>query len=300
MAGCEGRLRCPQEILGRAARHVGQSIGDSIPKWDGDYSMAMRKAELARMTWAEAKDAFQTNPVILVPMGSCEEHGPAVPVGDYRYMAHLARHIGEHTGAIACPAIPWGYSEDLKAFPGTLTIRPETLAAILEDHLDCLLRFGLDHIMFVVGHRGDLPIVEHVARKVRAQHHLRVASMEPLAWYDDEWKRHVYTTTAPHTGHGTDPMQSLAMYLYPDEVRLDLIQPGNEPAWRARPFRGTSDTFTEEHVWHLYLNYDEVSANGVVGDVTLPNANIGQRTMTHLIDIGCQIVREFAKVPTRC
>lgn len=262
--------------------------------------MPSEKAELTRMTWMEVRDRFETNPVILIPMGSCEEHGPAVPVGDYRYMAELSRRVGENTGAVVCPAIPWGYSEDLKSFPGTLTIRPETLTLILEDHLDCLVRFGLDHIMFVVGHTGDMPIVEQLARRIRAERRLRVACMEPLAWYDNEWKRQVYATTKPQTGHGTDPMQSLAMYLYPNDVRIDLVQPGDECVWSGRQFRGTADTFTEGHLWHLYLDYKEISANGVVGDVTLPSADVGRRTMAHLVDIGSKIVREFATISTRC
>ena len=44
----------------------------------------MAKVELSRLTWSEAQDAFRRNPVILLPMGSVEQHGPHVPVGDYQ------------------------------------------------------------------------------------------------------------------------------------------------------------------------------------------------------------------------
>lgn len=259
----------------------------------------MSKAELCSMTWAEAAEAFKKNPVILIPMGSIEEHGPATPVGDYRYTTEICRQVAEATGAISCPTIPWGYSEYFKPFPGTISIRPETLTMILEDHLDCLLRFGLDHIMFVCGHKGDLPILEQLGRKIRVEHKLRVATMEPIAWFTEEWKREVYGVEKPWTGHGTDPMQSFAMHLYPEEVRLDLIEPGNKAVWNGQPFQGTAATFTEGNIWHMYLDYNELTPNGVIGDVTLPSAEVGRRTLDRLVEIGSKVVRRFAEIDTR-
>src|SRR5512145_2229165 len=94
----------------------------------------MAKVELCSMTWREAEAAFRENPVILLPMGSIEQHGPHVPVGDYRYATTVARRIAERSGgAIAAPTIPWGYSDYFRPFPGTLSIRPETLTLLLED-----------------------------------------------------------------------------------------------------------------------------------------------------------------------
>lgn len=260
----------------------------------------MAKAELASMTWAEAHEAFRKNPVILIPMGSIEEHGPATPVGDYRYTTEISRRIAEQTGAISCPTIPWGYSPYFKPFPGTISIRPETLTMVLEDHLDCLLRFGLDHIMFVCGHKGDLPILEQLGRRIKEEHKLRVATMEPIAWFTDEWKREVYGVEKPVTGHGTDPMQSFAMHLYPGEVRKDLVQPGNTPVWQGQRFQGTASTSTDGNVWHMYMDYNEITANGVIGDISLPSAEVGRRTLDRLVEIGAKVVRRFAEIETRC
>jgi len=260
----------------------------------------LSKAELASMTWVEAAEAFKRNPVILIPMASIEQHGPATPVGDYRYTTEIARRVAEATGAISCPTIPWGYSEYFKPFPGSISIRPETLTMLLEDHLDCLLRHGLDHILFVVGHKGNLPIVEQFGRKVRAEYGLRVGAMEPIAWFTEEWKREVYGQEQPWTGHGTDPMHSFAMHLFPDEVRPDLLQPGSKANWSGIPFQGTNATFVDGNIWHMYLDYNEVSPNGVIGDVTLPSAEVGRRTLDRLVQIGMKVVHRFADIDTHC
>lgn len=260
----------------------------------------MSKAELCSMTWVEAREAFERNPVILIPMGSIEEHGPATPVGDYRYTTEIARRVAEATGAISCPTIPWGYSPYFKPFPGTISIRPETLTMILEDHLDCLLRFGLDHIMFVCGHKGDLPILEQLGRKVAATHGLRVATMEPIAWFTEEWKREVYGKEKAWTGHGTDPMMSLGMHLFPQEIRLDLVEAGPaRSSWNGQPFVGTATTNTDGHAWHMYLDYQELTPNGVLGDHTLASAEVGRRTIDRFVEIGIKVVNRFAEIPTR-
>ena len=73
----------------------------------------MKKVNLERMSWKEAKEAFQLNPVVMIPMGSMEEHGPHSPMGDYRIATIAAARIAEKTEALVTPVIPFGYSSSL-------------------------------------------------------------------------------------------------------------------------------------------------------------------------------------------
>jgi creatinine amidohydrolase len=259
----------------------------------------MAKAELCSMTWREAEEAFRANPVILIPMGSIEEHGPHVPVGDYRYATEVARRIAERTGAIAAPTIPWGYSEYFRPLPGTLSLRPETLTMLLQDICDGFTRFGLDHLLFVCCHRGNLPIIEQVGRRLRETHRLRTATIEPWAWATPAFKQAAYGSEAVSTGHGSEPMGSLAMALYPDEVRPDLVEAGHKPAFAGLPFQTTSQATFEGVPVHVYLDYDEMTPNGVAGDPKLSSAEIGRRLLDHVVEIGTKFVRQFAAMPTR-
>lgn len=258
----------------------------------------MSKSELCSLTWTEAKEEFEKNPLILIPMGSIEEHGPTTPVGDYRYMTEICRMVSERIGAITCPTIPWGYSDTFKEFPGTITIRPETLMMLLEDHLDCLLRFELDHIMFVCGHKGNLPILEQLGRKIKEKYGIRVATIEPLAWFSEEWKEEVYGDKNAWLGHGADPMLSIAMHLFPDDVRMDLIEPGNLPSWEDNPVKGTR-LITDGSEWHMYFGYEELTPNGVNGDVNIASAEVGRKAVERLVDISCEIAEQFKKMNTK-
>lgn len=258
-----------------------------------------RKAELCSMTWTEAAEAFKENPVILLPMGSIEQHGPHTPVGDYRYMTEVCRMIAEKTGAISAPTIPWGYSDTFKAFPGTLTLRPETLKAVLLDVLDGFLRHGLDHIILVCGHKGNMAVLEQVARTVREEHGIRLVTVEPLTWNDLAFRKEMYKTENPPCGHGSDPMCSIAMELFPNDVRMDLAEEGYpREFWGLKSF-GNQAQF-EGFPVTIYHDYHELAPNGVVGDPFIADPEIGRRVVERMVDVGVRFVNWFAQQDTRC
>jgi len=259
----------------------------------------MAKVELCSMTWREAEEAFRRNPVILIPMGSIEQHGPHVPVGDYRYATVVARRIAERTGALAAPTIPWGYSDYFRPFPGTLSLRPETLAHLIEDVCEGFLRFGLDHLLFVCCHKGNLPVIEQVARRLRETQRLRTATIEPWAWFTPAFKKEAYGREGVSTGHGSDPMGSLALALFPDEVRPDLAAAGTPSVFGGLPFQTSSVATFEGVPVHLYLDFDEVTSNGVMGDPTVSSAEVGRKLLDRVVEIGSKFVRQFAAFPTR-
>ncbi|MFW6116629.1 MAG: creatininase family protein, partial [bacterium] len=129
----------------------------------------MNKVAIAMMTFAEFQELAKGNPPVLIPMGSVEEHGPQNPMGDYVLAEKIAHMVCERTGCILTPSIPFSYSEYFRKFPGTTTLRPETLFYLAEDVCNSLIYHGLDHLIFFNGHRGNNPILEHLGRKIRAE-----------------------------------------------------------------------------------------------------------------------------------
>lgn len=265
-----------------------------------DNSETKQKAELSRMTWKEVQEAFSKNPVILIPMGSIEQHGPQTPTGDYRYTAEIARQIAEQTGAISAPTIPWGYSEYFKHFPGCITLKPETLKAVLFDVLDGFLRFGLEHIVFVCGHKGDMPIIEQVARTIKNDFAIRTATIEPLSWLTLDFMRKCYGDDNIITGHGSDPMTSLAMHLFPEDVRMDLLEKGNPGEFSSKTVKGMSMLDVDGFSGYIYLDTEEIAPNGVLGDPCLASAEVGKLCMERMVDGGTRFVKWFASQDVKC
>jgi creatinine amidohydrolase len=111
---------------------------------------------LERMTWQQAEAAFKRTSFVVVPTGSTEQHGPALPLGTDFMVAHeLARRVGQRANVIVTPTIPIGYAQYHAVFPGTLSLTEETLTKAYIEICTNLIRYGATHILFVNGHGGN-------------------------------------------------------------------------------------------------------------------------------------------------
>lgn len=111
---------------------------------------------LERMTWPQAQEAFKRTSVVVMPIGSTEQHGPHLPLGtDFLVARELARRLGERSNVIVTPTIPIGYAQYHAVFPGTLSVSEKTLTRALIEICENLLKYGVTHILFVDGHGGN-------------------------------------------------------------------------------------------------------------------------------------------------
>ena len=112
---------------------------------------------LERMTWPEAKEVFDRDTcVVVIPIGSTEQHGPHMPLGtDFLAAEAIAHRLGERADVIVTPTIPIGYAKYHTNFPGTLSVSEDTLTQSLVEICTDLVNYGATHILFVNGHGGN-------------------------------------------------------------------------------------------------------------------------------------------------
>lgn len=256
------------------------------------------KHEWAHMTWVEIRDALAANPVVLVPLGSVEQHGTHTPVGDYLATEVIARRVAERTGALFVPTLPYGYSETHRGFPGTLTYRPETLRATLTDLTDCLLEVGVDHILWLCGHGGNVPIIEHHARELIRDIGIRTACLDLWRLLPVGFNQALYGQPAPQTGHGSEPIGSVMASIVPHATRPDLVAPAGRPAFAGLPARG-SQVEVDGVAVHVYPTSVDTSSIGVLGDPSLSNADRGAKILDYVVDACCKVVDWYATIDTR-
>ena len=87
---------------------------------------------LEEMTSPEVRDALADVKLAILPVGSCEQHGPHLALStDIAASEVFARRLTEqvHPLALLAPPLKFGLSSHHMPFPGTLTLRPETLEA---------------------------------------------------------------------------------------------------------------------------------------------------------------------------
>ena len=120
----------------------------------------MSEIEWASLKAAEIAALAVRNAVVIVPIGSTEQHGPHLPVQtDTRLATEVAhrtarRMAGSHP-AIVTPTIPFGMSEHHVSLNGTITLDYATMAAVLDCACRSILRAGFKRIFILNGHGGN-------------------------------------------------------------------------------------------------------------------------------------------------
>jgi creatinine amidohydrolase len=115
---------------------------------------------MVEMAWPEIEKAAEDGAIVLLPTGVIEEHGPHMGLGVDTYCSYLAcretkRNLeGKGIGTLIAPPYYWGINTATGSFPGSFTVRPETMKALIYDILACLRRWGFTYV-FNINWHGD-------------------------------------------------------------------------------------------------------------------------------------------------
>jgi creatinine amidohydrolase len=129
-----------------------------IPVASGGYSIFHET--MVDMNWPDVEKAAEQGAIILLPTAVIEEHGPHMSCGIDTYGAYLvcklARRELESRGikTLIAPPFYWGINGTTHVFPGTFTVRKETMKALLHDILSSLKSWGFNDI-FNLNFHGD-------------------------------------------------------------------------------------------------------------------------------------------------
>jgi creatinine amidohydrolase/Fe(II)-dependent formamide hydrolase-like protein len=144
-----------------------------------------------------------------------------------------------------------------------VTLRAQTLIALLEDTFRSLIRHGVSHLLVVDNHRSNNPFVEAAARTVRAETGALVGSFFPWGTIINHAPSH-YEDFAAVFGHGGEPESSTAL--------------GKAAA-------------------HLWINNSEISTTGTRGDPTVANAERGRKLVEAAVEDLVRVIEAFKKIP---
>jgi creatinine amidohydrolase len=130
--------------------------------------MTCVKVLLHEMSWSEAKGYFEESDIVILPVGSNEQHGPANPLGtDHLIAKHLAEETARRTGVLCLQVIPFGVSSHHKQFWGTISISPRAFKNYVKEVCSSLGYYGVRKIVIVNGHGGNLAALSELAREMR-------------------------------------------------------------------------------------------------------------------------------------
>jgi creatinine amidohydrolase len=179
---------------------------------------AGRPRRLKELTPGEVAEIVTADPRLIVPVGTCEQHGPHLPIGvDTIIVERLADDLSAEYGVLRAPAVEYGVNVDSeRGFVGNASLRKKTLHRALNDLLDAWEDTGIYEFVLLTAHRHD-PHQEALATVITTEARVRVV---------DIFAVDVADLLEGQTGpmHGDEVDTSMMLHLCPDLVRMHLAQ----------------------------------------------------------------------------
>src|SRR5438309_6024563 len=119
---------------------------------------------------AQVTAILGNDPRLIVPIGTCEQHGPHLPLGcDTIIVEHLCDDLSAEYGVLRAPTVEYGVNVDTeRGFPGNASLRKKTLHRMLNDLLDSWEATGVREFILLTAHEHD-PHLEALAT-VKTRH----------------------------------------------------------------------------------------------------------------------------------
>ncbi len=174
---------------------------------------------------------MERDPRLIIPLGTCEQHGPHLPMGAATIIAEaLADDLSAAFGVLRAPTVEYGVNIDTeREMPGNSSVRRKTLHRMLNDLLNAWECTGFQEFILLTAHDHD-PHQEAVATVVTAEARVRVVDIFAVPVED------LLEGQAGHM-HGGEADTSLLLYLAPDLVRMELAKDYMLPREMLRRYR---------------------------------------------------------------
>ncbi|UYN83124.1 MAG: mycofactocin biosynthesis peptidyl-dipeptidase MftE [Microcella sp.] len=199
-------------------------------------------------------------PLMLVPLGSTEQHGPHLPFTVDAVVAEaVARSAGARLGAVVAPVLAYGSSGEHQQFAGTLSIGQDALRLLLVE-LVRSARTWAARVVLVNGHGGNTPVLSEVVPTLRAEGH------------DVAWIGLTVPSSSPSDAHAGRTETALMLHFAPERVG-DFAE-----------VEGATRALVELMPALRAGRLHEVAPNGVLGDPRGATAAEGAALLATLVD----------------
>ena len=249
---------------------------------------------LENLTWPEVKKLKLANKVVVLPLGSFEQHGPHLPfTTDTDLVTAVARGLERKRPAktLCLPTLWPGHSTHHLFFPGTLSVSQMPYIQLVIEICRSIVNFGAKNVFLLNGHGGnDIP-VRAALRELKTEFpkvKFVFASYWTLAAASI---KEIRESETGGLGHACELETSMMLHLHPDRVKLRLAKRAGpkhkDPYRKADMLYGRPVYFVNE--------FHEVTNTGTIGHPELATSAKGKRFFESIVKDVTAFVDAFAK-----
>jgi len=190
---------------------------------------------LQQATWPEVEAYLAHSTGIVIPVGSTEQHGPTGLIGTDAICPEVIAGGMAEAGILIAPTLSIGMAQHHLGFPGSITLRPATLLALVRDVVSSLAVHGFTHFYFLNGHGGNIATLRAAFAEVWADASLAGRpsglSMKMGNWFAGKrvkaLARELYGDA--DGSHATASEIALTWHVYPQLAHRDRLEPVRAP-----------------------------------------------------------------------
>lgn len=254
--------------------------------------MKMRSYYLGELTWLDVKEFLAWHDVAIVPVGSCEQHGPHLPIDTDAYDAFwLSLKAAEKAQcALVAPPIYYGFSSHHMDFPGTITLNSYTLEQLAYEVSFSLVKHGFKKVVFENGHGGNTSALQAASQKIKMDTDAFVA-VDSVSLIPDFIEKFIETPYDAHAGEfeTSTTLANREKFVVKERIKkakiklptskytkIGLKQTGPKVSWGFRT--------------------KEISETGVIGDPTKSSKEKGKKAWKLAIERLADLLLELDKM----
>jgi creatinine amidohydrolase len=269
-----------------------------------------RPHNLYHCGYLDVREWLKETDIVLVPLGSCEQHGRHLPVCTDGVAAELPVQCAAKMANVPHTPLVWfGYSPQhmhpAGTASGTITMRSSTYQAILYDIARCLIHNGFNKIVFATGHTSNTKVVDPALRTVRYETGAFVCVFRSDAEALPDFAKDLLENPPEETPgwHGSEAETSEVMAFNESLVHLDRTDKDftHAPKWlnqdKFKKINGSPYVIMNGlNVAWVPMDHQEYSDTGLVGNPFRATADKGRRLIQRKAEILAEFCEELKKV----
>ncbi|MDB5783464.1 creatininase family protein [Caballeronia mineralivorans] len=245
---------------------------------------------LSQMTWTEIRDLDKEAGVVVLPIGSLEQHGAHLTINTDTYFAErflelTLEQLPDDVKVWCLPAMPITNSREHEGFAGSFWLSASTMMNVLRDIGASIARSGFRRLLLWNCHGGNISLLDLMAREIRADTGLLVFTCFPPAALRDPVE--TSQQEAAFGIHANDWETSVMMALAPDQVRADKLT-------AEYPHFAPGHLKLEGSAANVAWLTRDLSQSGVLGDATISTAERGWQRLNPLVPKWTDLLSEIS------